>query len=295
VPDEDMPIDSKGNRAELIMDGDSTIKRTNLGRFYEQAYSAFAREVTENIRGWFGIDVKNPTDAEINSCLSKTGTITEAFEYLKGFYNTISPLMYEAIINPKAKIDPMKHVRAVLKDGIFIYLPTNNPKSSIEIAKDLRANYPITKGPVTYRGQSGNMVTTVDPVLIGSMYILLLDKTGTSPAAVSSAKLQHFGTPAKLTNSDKYASPGRPTPTRIWGEAECRGGAAAMGGEAVAEGLDRSNNPIKHKHICRTIYLAQNPMAIENAVDNNIIPRGNSRPVVFVKHMLQCSGVRFER
>lgn len=295
VPDADMPVDSKGNRAELIMDGDSTIKRTNLGRFYEHAYNTFRREVEETVRGWFGIDIRQPSAAEIKTAMMKTDIVNSAFDYLKDFYGTLSPLMLEAIEDPKSKVTAHAHVESVLKDGIYVWLPTHNPKASPQIIRDLRAKFPITFGPVTYRGQSGNVVETVSPVMIGSMYIILLDKTGTNPAAVSSAKLQHFGTPAKLTNNDKYSSPGRPTPTRIWGEAEIRAGASVMGGTAVAENLDRSNNPAKHKHICRMIYLAQNPMDIDNVVDSSYIPRGAGRPVTYVKHMLQCSGTRFER
>lgn len=295
VPDADMPIDANGNRAELIMDGESTIKRTNVGRFYEQAINAYSREITEKIRMDFGLDPKEPSPTSITDAITKSTIVKETYEYLLGYYRDTSPAMYEVMINPETKINPTKHVESVLREGIYLWLPTNNEKSSPAIIRSLRGKYPLTFGPVTYRGQSGNMTTTVNNVLIGSLYIMLLDKTGANWAAVSSAKLLHFGTPAKLTNNDKYGSPGRLQTTRTWGEAEGRLGAAVMGEEAMSELLDRANNPSVHKQIVRSIYNSDNPLDIKSAVDRRLYPRGLSRTVTFVKHLLSCAGARFER
>src|SRR5690606_21759772 len=116
---------------------------------------------------------------------------------------------YQSLVQTEELSKEQIHLRSVLLNGIYLWLPTNNPKPSAEIVRDLKKHYPPVFGPIKYRGKSGREVVTKNPVLIGSIYVLLSDKTGGNWAAVASAKLQHFGTPAKLTNNDKYSAPGR--------------------------------------------------------------------------------------
>ena len=53
--DDWMPLDAEGNRADIIMDADSTIKRMNVGRMYEQYNNAASRSVTNAVRAMFGV------------------------------------------------------------------------------------------------------------------------------------------------------------------------------------------------------------------------------------------------
>ena len=85
-----------------------------------------------------------------------------------------------------------------------MWIPTDNPVNLVEMIKSIRNEFPAHFGPITYRGRSGNLVKTVTPILIGSLYVMLL-KTGSEWSAVSSAKLQHFGIPTK-SNSDKHST-----------------------------------------------------------------------------------------
>lgn len=277
---EDMPMDAEGNRAEAIMDGDSTIKRMNIGRLYEQYINATSRHITNVVRRWM---------AE-----GKPDAVDRSWLYLLGYYKIVSPRMYDLITGPSYTSTPKMHVDAVVKDGVYLYLPTDNPAYSPDIIKGLREHYPIHMGPVTYRGRSGNISTTDSNILIGSLYIMLLEKTGGDWSGVSSAKLQHFGIPARLTKYDKHSSPGRAQPVRITGESEVRLMAATIGGEATAELLEMSNNPALHKHVVANILRAEQPSNIKEIIDRKEIPRGGSRALVYVNHALECAGVRFE-
>lgn len=293
-----MPIDANGNRADLIMDGDSTVKRMNVARMYEQYINASARDLTETIRKTFGYDKTLPggiQTRQLSSDNSKQKLYEKTFKSLKRFYEIISPMMSETITElEKENSDYFKsHVNAVLEDGIYIWLPTNNPVNPIHIVKGLQKEFPIYIGPVTYRGRSGNIVTTASPILIGSLYIMLLEKTGAEWSAVSSAKLQHFGIPAKLTNADKYSSPARGNPVRILGESEVRLFCSTVGGDATAEILDQSNNPAAHKAIVSNILRAETPTNIQSVINRLEIPRGKSRALVYMKHILQCAGIEF--
>ena len=279
--DEDMPVDQQGNRAELIMSGHSVLNRMNLGTTSEQYINATSREVAKTVAEMVAQD---PT---------KTG-IMRAYDYCQSYYQTVSPRMEAFFQSPSYKEPPEVHINDVLADGIHLFTPSDNPAEPLEITHDLHTKFPIPIGPVTYRGRSGNLVTTKENVLIGGLYIMLLEKTGTDWSAVSSAKLQHFGLPSRLTNRDKHTAPGRNHPVRLLGEDEVRLFSATVGADIAAEFLEQSNNPTLHKHIMANILRADQPTNIANIVDRNVIPHGNSRPLVFVRHMLESAGMAFE-
>lgn len=295
--DEDMPIDKMGNRADIIMDGDSTIKRMNVARMYEQYINATSRDLSDAVRKKMNFDKTDNHQSQIRAIEKQPKSLElykEVFQTLKRYYEIISPKMAAKVeLLEKKDIDIRNHVNAVLKDGIYLWIPTDNPVGNVDIIQSLRKEFPIYMGPVKYRGRSGNMVETVSNVLIGSLYIMLLEKTGQEWSAVSSAKLQHFGIPAKLTNSDKYSAPARGNPVRILGESEVRLFCAAIGGDATAEILDQSNNPTSHKAIVASILRAAKPTNIKNVIDRKEFPRGKSRPLVYMNHILQCSGIEF--
>lgn len=270
-----MPVDEAGRRADFVMDSDSTIKRMNLGRMYEQYINATSDTVTEQVRA-----------------IVADGKQKQAWDYLLGYYEIISPKMADALKDGVVK--PEEHLKEIVEDGIYLYLPTDNEISYMDAVRELRVKYPTTLGPVTYRGRSGRMVKTTRPVLIGSLYIMLLEKTGNDWSGVSSTKLQHFGIPAKLTNNDKHSAPGRQSPVRFLGETEVRLLSAFVGSDLVADLLDQSNNPSVHKEIVYNLLKAENVSNIDQIIDRRKHPLGKSRALVFLRHMLQCAGIELK-
>lgn len=290
-----MPVDAEGNRADIIMDGDSTIKRMNVGRTYRQFINACGRTFAHRMRDSFGVCRNKPNPKVVREVTRNSELVNLWMGKLIEFYRILSPLKVAGIEKNMASglFNPMEHVRSVLLEGIYIWLPPDNPVEPVEYIQALNHHFPPVFGPVTYRGRSGRMVTTKFPVLIGSMYMLLLEKTATDWSGVSSAKLQHFGIPAKLTNADKYSSPGRTSPVRIVGEAEARLMAATVGGDVVADILDQSNNPVVHKHIVSNILNADHPSNIDEVVNRDELPRGDGRTLVYMRHSLECQGIKF--
>ena len=277
--DEDMPVDAMGNRAEIVMDALSIVKRMN---------PSVTTELYINASGW-------ATQQRLKQIIApQTPAAFEAGrQYVQGFYEIVSPPMDGAV--KKHVTNWPEHLNDFAKHGHYIYLPTDNPVHYPDVIDELSQKYPACYGPVQYRGGSGRLVTTKFPVLIGGGYILLLEKTGNTWSGVSSAKLQHFGIPAKLTNSDKYSSPGRHNPTRILGESEVRLIAAMCGGDVVAELLDQTNNPVAHEAIVSRILHENQPTNIKNIIDRRAIPRGNGRILTLIRHVLECGGVRFTK
>jgi len=276
VKDEDMPVDADGNRAELIMDGLSTIKRMNVSRCMEQYLNACSRDVTKKIQ------------AMVKSGESKE----EINNYLMPYYQIVSPRMVD-LVSKKGMVTD-EHLAAIVEDGIYLWQPTDNEVEPMDVIKQLNEHYAPTFGPVTYRGMGGEMKRTANKVLIGSMYIMLLEKTGRNWAGVASSKLSHFGTPAKLTSADRHSQPGRNQPIRF-GESEGRLFVAMVGGRETAELFDRTNNPVVRKVIQERILREAKPTAIESIIDRKKYPSGNGRVLSLIRHFGECAGWRFKR
>lgn len=290
----DMPIDQNGNRADLIMDGHSTTKRMNPGLMIEHYINGASRDVSERVRGMLGLQRVNPADTDIRTAMTNATAAMVAFDYLASYYETISFRMWKLVMGLSTQ-QRIKHVESVVREGVYLWVPTDNDYPIIEVIKELRDHFPQVHGPVQYTGSSRVRSTTELPIFIASMYIMLLEKTGENWAAVASARLQHFGIPAKLTNEDKYAAPARQQPVRTMGESEVRSWEAIIGPLATADLMDQSSNPTVHKEIIRNILRAEKPNSIDRVIDRNRFPMGNGRPLVFYRHVLECAGLRFVR
>jgi hypothetical protein len=201
--------------------------------------------------------------------------------------------MYVWMTSGEYKASRAKHLTSVIKDGVYLYYPPNNDPEAENIIVELERYYRPTYGPVSYVGYSGQRVTTKNPVRIGSVYMILLEKIGDDWTAVSSGKTQHFGVLSQVTNTDKFASPTRQQAIRAWGESEVRIAVSYVGPLFVAEMLDRNNNAQTHKQILHKLLSAPQPTDVYTLVDRAAIPLGGARPLQLVKHIAECGGWKF--
>ena len=236
------------------------------------------------------------------------GNTELAYKELLNFYELASPKMRALFDNPGYNGSPDYHVKSVLKDGIYLWAPLDTPKPWIHLERDpnnpkvvnyggvvgdLAKVYPARRGPVWYRGRSGQECVTTQDVMIAQTYMVLLEKTGGDWSGVAGARHQHYGLPAKLSKQDKYSLPARANPVRIFGEAEVRLTSTATEGDVVAEMLEMSNSPAAHKNVVENILRAPLPSNIDCVLDRSKIPYGSNRSQVFVAHALQCAGIEF--
>lgn len=290
-----MPVDANGNRADIVMDPYSTIDRMNLGRLFEQYINAASRDVVLKITNDLQLvpNSKRIKEALLNIEKQEPAKIEKAWNYLLGYYSIVSPKMHVWFTDGEYKGTRLDHLLSVINNGIYLYLPPDNDVESETIIKELEKHYAPIYGPVSYIGNSGNRVTTKNNVRIGSLYIILLEKTGDDWTAVSSGKLQHFGVLAPITNADKFSQPSRNQAIRALGESEVRIYASYAGAEVTADIMDRSNNPATHKQVLYSILGADKPTVIYNTVNRQEIPLGGSKPLSLAKHLSLCSGMKF--
>lgn len=287
----DMPIDEWGNRADVIIFGGSTMRRSNYGRLYEQGLGAAARDLVQRLRVEKGMDRHaTPTEDQLKAALADKAWLEYAFNELIEFYQIVAPSMPKILLdNP----DPYQHVYHTLRDQYYLYTPVTDQVSLMEaVNKVINSRFRPNMGPVTYRGPNGQMVTTEKNVLSGYLYIMLLEKIGEDWSSVSSVKTQPFGLPSKLNNADRASTPGRETAIRSCGESETRSYNSVVGPEPTNELIDQTNNPMAHIAVVNSILTADKPTNIPRAVDRSVIPYGNSRPVALLKHLLECRGLR---
>lgn len=301
-PDEMMPVDEHGNRAECIMDGNATNNRMNFGRLYEHYINAASRDAVRRIRQRLGIEGE---DRNIYKQLHQIedqnpGLIDEMWNYVMGFYEICSPRNHTVFASGQYRNNRLVHLTHILKEGIMhLSMPTNNQPEPTNIVRllekkqQLDMDYRPLHAPVRYVGNSGIPCVTVAPVRIAPLYVMILEKTGDDWSAISSGKLQHHGVLAKISSGDKYAKPSRVTPVRAVGESELRIYISYCGPRLAADIMDKNNNPITHKHMVENILMADKPTAIEKIVDRNLIPFGGSKPLQIIHHIGMTGGWKF--
>ncbi len=288
-------MDADGNRADIVMDPNSTISRMNIGRVYEMYINAASRDTHKYICRLLGIQpFLKQSAAKKHLANIDPNIFSSVWMTLLGYYKITSPNMYNWIMEGKTE-SPLDYLSFIIEKGIYLYLPTDNQPESTDMVMQIENSvYKPTWGPVTYTGNSGNRVTTKGNVRVASMYFILLEKTGDDWAAVSTCKLSNFGVLSQLTKQDKYSKPSRLQAVRGSGEAEIRIDVSYVGELFTAELIDRNNNPRTHKHMIKNLLSSTTPTNVENLVDRNIIALGGSKPLALAKHMAAVGGFSFE-
>jgi hypothetical protein len=291
-PEKDMPIDQHGNRVDIVIFGGSTMRRSNYGRMYEHGFGAAARDLVQRLRVEAGMDRhETPTDAQLNAALSNKDWVDYAFMELMDFYAIVTPTQRSLLIDDT---DRTRHLRATLRDQYYLYSPVDDQVDLMAAVNQIiNSRFKPLYAPVTYVDQVGKTVVTNDPVLVGPLYMMLLEKIGEDWSAVASVKTQQFGLPSKLNNADRASTPGRESAIRSFGESETRSYNSVVGPEPTTELLDQTNNPLAHIAVVHSILTAKRPTDIARAVDRKAVPYGNSRPVGLLNHLLECRGLRF--
>lgn len=164
LPDEYMPVDEEGYRADIIMAPQANVNRMNPSQLMEQFWNRCADQVVRIVKsqnmGW-----------------------RQAYAYILDFCHEFRPVYAEALDKYLLENDDKKKqwVEQILETGVIRLLAAwtkGRPYSEyIRIAK----KYGVKKTPVTYKTKdpaTGEVTTTTTKTgaLIGSKYLLYLGK-----------------------------------------------------------------------------------------------------------------------
>lgn len=274
-PDENMPVDEEGMRADILISPDSVFNRMNPGQMYEQ----FINRASELIRRRF-----------LNSQL---GSPLEAFRYIMQYIHDVRPV-YAEFLNSQLLTDDdrIEFMLAVKKNGLFLMIPpfcnNINPEKIIEISE----KYGINESPVTFKQVLSDgrtkTVTTKDPVCIGSKYIFLLGKIPLSMmSAIQVGYVNQFNTPSKprKTLSQGQLAFGQ-TPIR-YGEDELCMLIMSLGADAVARFVGtNANSPNAVRELAHRLLTDKNPTQLSQiSMSTKDVIRTNVNIGIFAHQM----------
>lgn len=217
---------------------------------------------------------------------------TEVWDRVMAYYKAAAPEDYNALNKHYTTVgDQRMHLDSIVDSGFYLHMNACSEHININIVDEITKVIKPTYGPVSYIDAEGKRVTTIDNVLIGSLDMIILEKTEQRPMAVSSATLQHHGLISGNNKEIRNAHPSKQQSTRVLGETECRLIAAVMGGDILAEMLDLANSPESHREAVWSILNAEDPSNILSVVNREITKLGRSRVLSFFNHILLCNGV----
>lgn len=200
-PDDKMPIDEFGIRADMMVDMNSPVSRNNPGQLYEMQLnriSEFARRSFKETLDTQGSDA--------------------AFEKIMEYYGDVNP-NYEMLIRDKLESPNGKKeiVRDVIEDGPKLWVPpfldTLTPKPddkwhALRNMKKLAEKWNCKPSKIKYhiRQADGSYKEFISDqeFSIGSKYIIHLHKIP-EIAAPGFAAVNHMGIPTKSNFDNKYA------------------------------------------------------------------------------------------
>lgn len=250
IPWQNMPVDDHGERAEMIGGNTPAFRRQILGSLIEQDVNFI------NIHLWKEI-VK----------YKEAGNYAKAWDTAWNFYDAVNPefgsLM--ASLDADERID---HIDWVCRDENEFSVQTGSKEVvGIKITERLQERYPhIQPTPVTFINDSGETKRTRYPVVISSLYYVMLDKFGDDMSCQSMPKLNVFGLPTSLSKHERARDFYRATLNRNVGETEGRLYVNQKGGAAAVRALAMANGEELILAGVRRILRADNPFLIHHLV-----------------------------
>jgi hypothetical protein len=296
LPDDHMPVDEAGNRADVIVDQGSTISRMNISRTYEAYFGGLARDTRNRIIDMCAKALNvDPEVLKSNPEVFITDEVAKSVQnYLHGLYRLFSIRMSKFI--EELGIEKMKlYLADIIKNQLSFYIPTDNEITVVDAIKAIENSpYRPVRSYIKYKDFYGRECLVRSKTQIGNFYIMFLDKIADSYMAVSSSRVNNFGFPIKLSPTEKNKFPHSLTPVRSLGETETRILASYSDPVAIAEMFDLNTNPTSHKLAVSKILQSDKLTRIENIVDRNDIKYGNTRPLAILKHLFNCAGMNFK-
>ena len=188
TPDDEMPVDSAGVKADLVCCPITVPSRLNTGQLYEQFFNRASLNVTTNVR-----------TGVANSKLSKL----DAFKYVLEYINDIRPIYaqhIESIISTKEL--QVHYIDDIIENGIYLVIPPFCKEITEDKVLFISEKYNVkalpTKYVITHSNGQQEDIHLKEPTIIGGKYLYLLCKIPEYQlSSVESSYLSHLGLPIK--------------------------------------------------------------------------------------------------
>lgn len=251
LPSECAPVDDHGVMADMVVG--------NTPGYRRQIFNSFMELDINFVNIHLYPEIKKAYDNK---------DFAKAWKIARDFYETVSPDQ-GAMADQFNTDERMAHLDWIMKDeNEFSALGNNSGDiQGIEIIKRLADKYPhIQPTPVTYLNEFGVKIRTRRPIVISSVYYIMLDKFGDDISCQSTPKLNIFGLPTSLSKHERARDFYRATLNRNVGETEGRLFINQKGGAAAVRVLALANSAELLEEGVRRLIRADNPFTIPRLV-----------------------------
>ena len=293
-PDEHMPVDDQGNRADIIVDAGSRFARMIPGSLYQHALGGLTRDIAMNtIRPLTGY--QEGMSEEVFRANLTPYAFEQAIEKLFTLFRLTGSGQYE-FYSQQSEHELIGELYDIcVEKQISLNRMINDKVDLSKTMTEMRRIFNPVITPVTFFNRySGKFERTTKPVLIAPLYMMILDKVGGELMATSTANIHAFGILAQTNKGNKMRYPWRNTPAKVIGETEMRLYLAYCGRRVVAELYDRSNSIETQKAVVWSISENDKPTKIHSLVNRADIKFSNTKSLQFFKHMMGCRGISVE-
>lgn len=218
-----------------------------------------------------------------------------AWKLARDFYETVSPDQGRMVDQFNSE-ERMAHLDWIMKDENEFSALGNNTcdVQGVKIIERLADKYPhIQPTPVTWVNEFGEKVRSRKPVVISSIYYIMLDKFGDDISCQSTPKLNIFGLPTSLSKHERARDFYRATLNRNVGETEGRLFINQKGGGAAVRILALANSAELLEEAVRRLIRAPNPFTIPRLVLPGEEKKNHSLQVI--DNMLSDFGLGFRK
>lgn len=251
LPDSCAPVDDHGVRADMTVGNTPGFRRQIFNSFMELDVNFVNIHVYPLIQKAF-----------------KEKDFKKAWDLAFEFYETVSPEQAGYMENFNAD-ERMHHLEWIMKDeNEFSVLGSPvGDIHGIKIIERLHKKYShIKPTPVTYQNEFGETVRTRHPIVISSVYYIMLDKFGDDISCQSTPRLNIFGLPTSLSKQERARDFYRATLNRNVGETEGRLYINQKGGAAAVRMLALANSAELLEEAVKRLIRADNPFTIPRLV-----------------------------
>lgn len=280
VPDEMMPVDEQGLRADIVVDPVSVFNRMNPAQWYEQYLTRGSELIVQRARDI--VATTNNYEEAYNLIISYCMDVNENY----------GKLIVEKTPTPQDKV---AFVNACFNEGLNLNVVPFQKGIDQHKIMELIQKYHVYKSKVTFgvSDDNGNVkwVTTKKPVMIGYEYWMLLYKTPHMHGSGISY-VNQYRTPVKGSKLSMAQYPTNQTPFRL-GEDEIRNLTMLAGAETAAKILcEYANNPEAVSVLANHLLNDEKPGKLKAVTELTIDEMIQGNNIVGVtKHMFSSFGV----
>ena len=279
LPDEMMPVTEDGLRAHFIMGSQSTGDRNNPGRLIE-GYLASTTVILNNKIKQLLIDGKRDMVKDI----------------LLRFYKIVSPVLHDQLLDiDDDDLEEFYHILA--DDGLRIQRNGSDIDNVTVIDRLQQSEFKREPQRLVIPVTHDKTVMTDSPIMMNTMYIMLLNKTPGKSHVCDTPNLNHLGVAPTMSKQAKAKLPYYNSAGKFLAEPETKILTTYAKPELIAEFRDRMVRPETQYMMTKNIMQSGDRSNMKEVINRRVHRYDAGMPLEILNALLRTSGteVKFKK